>query len=476
MGKGGPLLTCIVFASLLISPSKICSAENPVKAPILQGDVDVHLVPFAKLPRENGTSAKIVAMRAHEDGLLVCTKTRLHFVKGDGSRRLLLDLEMAIPLATGRRLNTMNRVHGGLRGVAVHPSFNQTGLLYTSCMEDRPKGEKLRYLSDVPNPVGADSVVIEWRYDAASGVVDPNSYRQVLRVGMPVFDHPIKEIDFFGGLLYIAHGDGSVKSATAGGGQRRDALGKILRIDPLRRGSRPYTVPAGNVFARTGGMLAEVYALGFRNPHTMCFDRLGVLFAVDVGRDNVEEVNVVQNGGNYGWSAREGTFVHRAGGGLLAGVGPLPRDDARLGLEYPAAQVGHAGAAAQALAGACPVQNGSPLDGLYLYADFPVSGRLFYSETRALLAAVTRGDPRRLTQARTWRAGVVFHRAPGAAGARVATLADVVRAGKAGRAGRADVRFGRGARGELYVSSKTNGRIYLITSSLPGGPGGRTAR
>lgn len=30
-----------------------------------------------------------------------------------------------------------------------------------------------------------------------------------------------------------------------------------------------------------------------------------------------------------------------------------------------------------------------------------------------------------------------------------------------------DVRFGRGARGELYWSSKTTGAVYLITNSLP---------
>ena len=34
--------------------------------------------------------------------------------------------------------------------------------------------------------------------------------------------------------------------------------------------------------------------------------------------------------------------------------------------------------------------------------------------------------------------------------------------------GRADVRFGQGVNGELYISSKRNGLVYLVTNSLPG--------
>ena len=33
--------------------------------------------------------------------------------------------------------------------------------------------------------------------------------------------------------------------------------------------------------------------------------------------------------------------------------------------------------------------------------------------------------------------------------------------------GRADVRFGQGVDGELYISSKRNGQIYLVTNSMP---------
>ena len=66
---------------------------------------------------------------------------------------------------------------------------------------------------------------IVWTYDNESGQVDPTSYREMFRVGMHVYDHPIKGIVFnpyakLGdedyGLLYIGHGDGSLQSAIAG--------------------------------------------------------------------------------------------------------------------------------------------------------------------------------------------------------------------------------------------------------------------
>lgn len=62
----------------------------------------------------------------------------------------------------------------------------------------------------------------------------PTSYGEAFRVAMPRYDHPIKQIVFKAGYLYIGHGDGSLSSAIAGGGQGNDALGKVLRIDPLQ--------------------------------------------------------------------------------------------------------------------------------------------------------------------------------------------------------------------------------------------------
>ncbi len=57
--------------------------------------------------------------------------------------------------------------------------------------------------------------------------------------------------------------------------------------------------------------LGEIYAYGFRNAHRLSWDTDGTMFASDIGMDNIEEINIVRNGENYGWMRREGYFEQR---------------------------------------------------------------------------------------------------------------------------------------------------------------------
>ncbi len=411
---------------------------------------------------------------------------------GDVEAVLFLDLKVAIRAATGRQLDNTSLFHGGARGLAFHPDFDDNGRFYTSVMERRPAvPEPDAYLSDAARPIIADGVVIEWRADRATGEVDPDSYRQLFRIGMPVYDHPIKQIAFnpFAepghadrGLLYVAHGDGSVQSATAGGGHNNDALGKILRIDPLATTSAPYRVPDDNPFINDPNMLDEVWSLGHRNPHHLAFanyDDATMLISAEAGRDNIEEINVIERGGDYGWSDREGTFVHLASGGLVTGLELLPADDWTFGYTYPAAQVGHegpvgAGFVGQALAGGFAVGNGSALDGEYFYSDFPRSGRVFHTPVAELAAAKTRlapGEPPSVLAPATVGGVVVRfdHDVDVLTPPEVHSSLFSVFRSSPGHDGsnRADVRFGQGPVGELYVMSKRNGWVYAVTNSFP---------
>jgi hypothetical protein len=89
-----------------------------------------------------------------------------------------------------------------------------------------------------------------------------------------------------------------------------NVLGKILRIDPLGRNSAngKYGIPPDNPFVGKPGA-NEIFAYGFRNPFRMSFDPFGRLFVGDVGQNNIEEVDLVTSGGNYGWHVKEGTFL-----------------------------------------------------------------------------------------------------------------------------------------------------------------------
>jgi hypothetical protein len=103
-----------------------------------------------------------------------------------------------------------------------------------------------------------------------------------------------------------------------------------------------------NKFAADGDpkTLGEIYAYGFRNAHRLSWDTDGTMFASDIGMNNVEEINIVHNGGNYGWMKREGYWENgRWRGGELGQLYPLPVDvmngSEKDGLIYPVAMYDH---------------------------------------------------------------------------------------------------------------------------------------
>ena len=97
-------------------------------------------------------------------------------------------------------------------------------------------------------------------------------------------------------------------------------LGKILRLNP------DGTAAAGNPFADRGGVSAQLWSYGHRNPLGIAFDTAGNLWESEMGPKGGDEVNLIQPGKNYGWpKASNGSHYsgedipdHRAGDGFEA--------------------------------------------------------------------------------------------------------------------------------------------------------------
>ena len=247
-------------------------------------------------------------------------------VSNDGKpadKKLFLDVSSRL-VTLG--LFGINYDERGFLGLAFHPRFEKNGLFYTFTSEPVKGPADFTTLSPGTAP-NCQTVILEWRVmnpdrDEESPIVDLSSVREVMRIDKPQFNHNGGTLVFGpDGMLYIGLGDGGAANDrgtghVAGGNAQSlaagNVLGKILRIDPLGRNSAngKYGIPADNPFVGTGHGAPEIWAYGLRNPFRMSFDfRTGMLYVGDVGQNNIEEVDVVQKGGNYGWPVKEGTFL-----------------------------------------------------------------------------------------------------------------------------------------------------------------------
>ena len=186
----------------------------------------------------------------------------------------------------------------GLLGLAFSPDYAKSGLFYVYFTRRDGKQE-----------------VAELRR-ATSDRANAGSIRSVLVMDDPEANHNGGQLNFGpDGLLYIGTGDGGGggdQHGTIGNAQNLGSLlGKILRINPRRSGSKAYSVPASNPFVGRAGARREVYSYGLRNPWRFSFDRVaGDLIIGDVGQSEVEEIDFTTiaqaRGGNFGWRVREG--------------------------------------------------------------------------------------------------------------------------------------------------------------------------
>jgi glucose/arabinose dehydrogenase len=240
----------------------------------------------------------------------------------------------------------------GLLGLAFHPDYACNGRFFVNYTD-----------------VQGNTVVAEYRVSTADpNRADPDPVAMLLHIDRPFPNHNGGDIVFGpDGMLYIGMGDGGSGGDPMGNGQRTDTLlGKLLRIDVDRPANgKTYSSPPANCSGCPANTLAEIFAIGLRNPWRFTFDRAtGDLWIGDVGQNRYEEVDHLPlddaSGANFGWNRMEARHCYPSGNTCN-----------RTGLTLPVAEYDHS-------RGDCSITGGyvargsafAALQGWYLFSDY----------------------------------------------------------------------------------------------------------
>jgi glucose/arabinose dehydrogenase len=404
--------TCALLVSAGIASTGFAQIDDPIPQKIGKGTIRIDLdtvatglvAPNALMPAGDGSDRLFVVdqpgqVRVIKNGVLQPTP----FL--DVSGRL-------VELGVFGTQDEDDFDERGLLGLAFHPGFSDPnsagyGKLYTYTSEVFDATRVGFTTVDRP-PTGREfnhqSVVAEWTVDFNNpDQVDTDSRRELFRVDQPQFNHNGGMLAFGpDDNLYISLGDGGGRDDENGQpsgdgptwghspqGNAQDinvVHGGMLRIDPLGNNSfnGQYGVPADNPFVGAEGV-DEIYAHGLRNPFRFSFDSAtGDLIVGDVGQGAIEEINIIENGGNYGWRVKEGTFLFDPNG-EDAGFVFQDSPDSPPGLIDPVVQYDH-DEGISVIGGFMYRGSMIPeLEGMYVFGDFSTSftdplGRLFYAD------------------------------------------------------------------------------------------------
>ena len=223
---------------------------------------------------------------------------RLYVVEQPGRVRIVVNGKLrARPFLDITRL-VKSGGEQGLLSVAFHPDYATNRRLYIDYTD-----------------LNGNTHVVEYRADRAGTRALPSTRRQLFSVRQPYANHNGGQLAFGPDrLLYVGMGDGGSAGDPENRAQNLSSLlGKLLKIDPLKRGARPV-----------------IAAYGLRNPWRFSFDRTtGDLWIGDVGQGDWEEIDWTPRASpgleNYGWDVYEGNAIYEdkqptPGGALVAPV------------------------------------------------------------------------------------------------------------------------------------------------------------
>ena len=181
----------------------------------------------------------------------------------------------------------------GLLGLAFHPNYPENPFFFVNYTNNSGATTISKFSVSANQDIANDSETI------------------LLEINQPYANHNGGCINFGpDGNLYIGMGDGGSGGDPQNYSQNTESLlGKMLRINV---NSGAYSIPENNPYGD------EIWSVGLRNPWKFSFDSLnGDLWIADVGQNEYEEINMVQNNPaniNYGWRCYEGNEPYNLSG------------------------------------------------------------------------------------------------------------------------------------------------------------------
>lgn len=176
------------------------------------------------------------------------------------------------------------RGQGGLGDFILHPDFAKTGAVYVSYVERDAEDDALS---------GAVVELATLTLTEGGGTLSERNiiWSQSPKVsGNGHYGH--RMVVSADRHLFIASGE---RQKFTPAQDMSGNLGKIVRLN------LDGSVPADNPFADQGGVAAEVWTLGHRNPLGIDFDNAGRLWAQEMGPAHGDELNLILRGENYGY-------------------------------------------------------------------------------------------------------------------------------------------------------------------------------
>jgi len=172
---------------------------------------------------------------------------------------------------------------GGLGDVVLAPDFATSGLVYLSFAEAGEGGLR-------------GAAVGRGRLVTTNGAARLENFQVIWRQvpKMSGRGHYGHRIAFSPDGRYLFISSGERQEFTPAQDMASNA-GKVLRLNP------DGSVPADNPFASQGGVPAQVWSLGHRNPLGLAFDGAGRLWEVEMGPKGGDELNLIERGANYGY-------------------------------------------------------------------------------------------------------------------------------------------------------------------------------